>query len=271
MLLLVAGKGLLLSCLIERRRNILSQTKVEMNPSFKVFSNSKYNPVESLYAPAKINVLKSAPLHVKMPGFSSRAEKEDGRVRDEDDGDKDDQDYYVDIPTNIESKWNAHIPVKIKRWEVVKGKHKHVEETRLIRLSVESDFDRPFPQSHKIVLMDPVDDIFFHWTLNLTTFTFKSMAEQMKWKFNPQAGDGFKETFRRFAALIQQCGNDIVRQPSSHYATIHIIPNDSLATLVFGQSVNGYRNVDLLALDFIESTWTDIKRDISEFSKDILV
>ena len=178
------------------------------NPSFKVFSNSKYNPIESLYAPEKINVLKSKPVHIKMDGFSCRACASDT------DSELKVENNLIDTE-NVEYKWSVHIPIKIKQWLADgKGKHVHNEETRLIRLSVESDFDRPFPQSHKIVLMDPVDDIFFHWTFNLTTFTFQSMAQQMKWKFPPQAGDGFKETFRRFAALIQQCGNDIVRNPS---------------------------------------------------------
>ena len=255
-----------------------------MNPSFKLFSNSKYNPIESLYAPEKINVLKSKPVHVKMEGLgraSSPLSK--SKTADNDYGEVNIESNFI-YSENIESKWSIHIPIKIKQWQLDgKGKHVHLEETRLIRFSVESDFDRPFPQSHKIVLMDPVDDIFFHWTFNLTPFTFQSMAQQMKWKFPPQAGDGFKETFRRFAALIQQCGNDIVRNPSryshhsstflflSHYATINIIPNQSLATLVFGQCVNGYRNIDFLALDFIESCWTDVKKDLSNFSKDILV
>lgn len=160
----------------------------------------------------RMNALNGRPIHVKLPEFSTRLSKDKVQDQDEEtDGIR--APFELQLPKSNEERWNIHIPMTITRLSIdSEGSNRISTEKRLIRLSVESDFDRPFPQSHKIVLMDPVEDIFFHWSLHLTPFTFKSLMTQQKWKFPQMAGNGFTETFRRFAALIRQCGNDVLRK-----------------------------------------------------------
>lgn len=173
-------------------------------------------------------------------------------------------------PADI-SKWNIQIPCKVQFWLKVDGKLLGREETRSIRLSVESDFDKPFPQSHKITISDQVSDLFFHYTCNLTPFTFQSLAVEQKWKFPQMAGDAFDETFRRFSYLVQQCGNGVARNPASRGAILRINEETKIATLNFHEIINGYRSIDLLSLDLIESPWQSVKDDIATFSSELLV
>jgi hypothetical protein len=185
-----------------------------MNAAFDLLPVSDYAPIQSLNAP-KNKTLQSTPIYGILPSFSVRSsQKTEG--------------FDVDFPDelevapaqSLESKWNAHLNIKLKSWIKQDGKQVGREDTRSIRLSLQSDFDRPFPQSHKIVLMDPIDDIFFHcisWifdclgTLNLNPFTYQSFAKQMKWKAD------YKETFRGFALLIQKCANNVIHHPLQYF------------------------------------------------------
>lgn len=65
--------------------------------------------------------------------------------------------------------------------------------------------------------------------------------------------------------------NDFSSCLCRNHATIQISPDNSLATLIFHETINDYRSVDVLSLDFIESPWSDIKRDIASFTADVLV
>lgn len=169
----------------------------------------------TFYAPEATRIASSNPIHVKLPEFSMRLSKDKIQDRDEEaDGQR--EPIELRVPDSIESRWNIHIPMTITRYLASDGRKRVHSEKRLIRLSVESDFEKPFPQSHKIVLMDPVDDIFFHWTLHLTPFTFKSMASRMNWTYPQMAGNAFTETFRRFASLVRQCGNDVQRKQNTY-------------------------------------------------------
>ncbi|KAJ3303239.1 hypothetical protein HDV03_004066 [Kappamyces sp. JEL0829] len=221
-----------------------------MNAAFQITPHPKHQPIQSLFPPDKTTAVSSSkPCHAKIPDFSTRSKL---AGHDEDEATFLLQELDLKSSKCVDSRWNVHLPITISRDVVADGKPVSREESRSVRISIDSKFDCPFPQSHKIVLMDPVDDIFFHWTLNLTPFTYQSMAKQRKWSFPHMAGDGFRETFRRFSATLQTT------------------PDNSLATLTFKESVNGYRIVELLQLDFIPSPWSELKRDVEEFTTEIL-
>jgi hypothetical protein len=239
--------------------------------------------IKSFYNPILPRVARSTPLRAKLVGFSSRmVEPEEEDNVDEIDSERNCYSkVFPRIEDQIDTRWTAHIPITIRRWLNVNGKRRNVCETRLIRIAIESDFDRPFPQSHRFSLMDPLDDIFFHWTLNLTPFTYKSLAMQMKWVYPDNDKDAFKDTFRQFAALIQQCANNVLKNQTTyerfhstnlrHSATMQINADDALATVTFQETINGYRTVDIISLDFIESPWSAVEHDVRNFTKEVMV
>ncbi|KAI8895978.1 hypothetical protein BC833DRAFT_622563 [Globomyces pollinis-pini] len=170
----------------------------------------------------------------------------------------------LDYPKLQDCKWSLDIPVIVRQH---KSQNARVQT---VRMTIESDFECEYPQSHKIKMLDPLNDLFFHWTFNCTPFTYRTLVGEMKWILPSTADDAFQDTFRRFGYLIQDCANKVSRQPNRYQANIHVTADNEMATLVFTELVNGYRTIELLSLPFLQSSWIDIQADIRWFTSKLM-
>jgi hypothetical protein len=226
-----------------------------MNGAFQLLEQRTPIPLQNMYPPYH-NHMKGIVKNVPFPACSTRIPIEKAAT----DPDFEFNSVQVD-QRKQENKWVLDIPVLI-----IGEKMTSDGRNALLQITVESDFHRSFPQSHKISLVDPTDDIFFHWTFSCTPFTYKSLSKQMKWSFPQTAGSAYQEHFKTFASLLQQCAKDTLLFPD-RYRAIVVIQSESMATLIFREIVHNYRKIDLLTLDFIPSPFSDIKRDVTEFTK----
>ncbi|KAJ3325858.1 hypothetical protein HDV06_002243 [Boothiomyces sp. JEL0866] len=233
-----------------------------MNTLFEVQPIQKVLPIQSLYPPKSVTVPGSKISNETISAFSTRIKEEELN-----------EDLLPEqIPTsNIynNSKWTLDIPVIVRRLQVQNGKQIPIEYQKHVRLIIISEFEKPFPQAHKIVVMDPIDDIFFHWTFSCNPFSFKSILKQMKWKLPALAGNGFQETFRRFGYMIQQIANGVVSQPNAFKAVIQVSSNQQVASLKFFEIVKEYRKIELVEIEFTPSAWNDVKSNILEYTSSI--
>lgn len=165
--------------------------------------------------------------------------------------------------------WKIDIPITVTGFS--KDKNERVEELRTVRLQITSELDKPYPQSHQIVIMDIVEDIFFHWTFNCNPFTFKSLAKRMNWILPQVAGDQFYETFKRFGYLIRECSKNVAMDPARYSAQFCVSPDKEIGTLLFNEIINEYRCVELISIDFIPTEWDKIKHDVLQYTGSVQV
>jgi hypothetical protein len=75
-----------------------------------------------------------------------------------------------------------------------------------LRVILENNLARPFPQSHRIIITCPTEDIFFHWVFECTPFSFKTLVQTLKWDLTPSELEaefvGFGDTLKK---CISQC------------------------------------------------------------------
>ncbi|KAJ3277199.1 hypothetical protein HDV01_000251 [Terramyces sp. JEL0728] len=233
-----------------------------MNPLFEVQPIHKVLPLQSIYPPKPVVVPGSKLSNEPVSFFSSRVKSEEIE-----------HELHPEIGISSTlfnaNRWTLDIPVIVQKLEIKNGQQVPVEYQKHVRLILVSEFDKPFPQAHKIIIMDPIDDIFFHWTFNCNPFSFKTILKQMKWKLPSLAGNGFQETFRRFGYMVQQISNSVVNNPNSFKAVMQISSNEQLATLKFSEIVKEYRKIELMELELTPSEWTEVKKDILEYTKSI--
>ncbi|KAJ3260261.1 hypothetical protein HK103_000896 [Boothiomyces macroporosus] len=233
-----------------------------MNSLFEVQPIHKVLPIQSLYPPKPVTVPGSNLSNEHVSSFSTR-------ITEDEADDKVIQEQRPATSLYNHSRWTLDIPITIRQFTVQNGKQVPSEIQKTVRLIIISDFDRPFPQAHKIVIMDPIDDIFFHWTFNCNPFSFKSILKQMKWRLPTLAGNGFQETFRRFGYMIQQIANNVASNPNAFKAVLQVNPNQQVASLKLLEIVKEYRKIDLVEIEFTPSAWNDVKKDILDYTSTI--
>jgi hypothetical protein len=228
-----------------------------MNGVHKLIPQSKPMPLQNLNPPKPIEVLESKVIYTSLPPFSTRVREtklEDTLLEKQGI-----QDQLHEEPTK---NFRMDIPALVVGRKVrYDGPTK---ENALVRITIDSFFE-DYPQSHKISLFDPTEDVFFHWTFHCSPFTFKTLAKQMKWDLDTKT---LQNQFKEFGDVIKKCVNDIISLPDRFRATFAIY--GSIGTLTFTEIVNHYRKIDLISIDFVPSSFSDIKRDVTEFTAGIL-
>eukprot|EP00842_Homolaphlyctis_polyrhiza_P006219 jgi/Hompol1/6599/HPOL_001396-RA len=132
----------------------------------------------------------------------------------------------------------------------------------MLRMMVYPLTGKPFPQCHKVVLTSPLEDSFFHWTFLCTPFSFRSLVRNMRWDMPEMAGDSESQAFDQFGKTVRDRVSECAMMPERFVARLSIDRTQSCAVLKFSEVVKEYRRIDLLALEFRPSDWTDIVNDV---------
>lgn len=179
-----------------------------MNSVFQLRQRPVYSRIQTLQPPESRCKLQPVPpsSSSNKPSFCQRV-----TIGAENDGDR-----FLRNETCPEAEtagstpsWSLDVPVVTTRFE----SGSRVETAPALRFTVDSNFDRPFPQSHTITVCDPAD-LFFHWSFVCTPFTYSSLVKRMRWDFGATVGDGFLDAFQRFSFLLHDCLNNVSRHPS---------------------------------------------------------
>lgn len=127
-----------------------------------------------------------------------------------------------------------------------------------LRIVVDSNMNCPFPQSHRVMISCPLDDIFFHWTYLCTPFSYKSLVKRMDWTMAQTAGDAVDSSFRNFGHVLMSCAIQSARYPDTMKVKLILDRENSVAQLAFTEVVQSYRKIQLLVLDFVPSEYFTI-------------
>ncbi|KAI8906888.1 hypothetical protein EDD86DRAFT_256250 [Gorgonomyces haynaldii] len=133
---------------------------------------------------------------------------------------------------------------------------------RVVRLRMMLETKKTHPQSHRVIVTAPLDDIFFHWTFHCTVFSFKTLVKRMEWDFDQTAGNPFEEAFQRFGHTLKDLVHQIHMHPNRFQAILHVDTLNQVATLKMTETIQEYRKLHLLTLEFLPSDWQSIKRDV---------
>ncbi|KAI9203831.1 uncharacterized protein BJ171DRAFT_582599 [Polychytrium aggregatum] len=133
------------------------------------------------------------------------------------------------------------------------------EQTLPVRINVFPPASETFPKRHVVTLASPTTDIFFHWTLEMTPFSFRTYIQSQGWRLDPhemeEAFDGFGETI---CDRVREC----LVCPKRFGVYLQINNVDRTATLTFFEVVLEYRRIKLMSVDFRETDWENISADI---------
>jgi hypothetical protein len=153
--------------------------------------------------------------------------------------------------------WAKDIPCMI-RDSPTSGKWRHCDDLRIV---LESNLNTTFPQSHRVMMSTPLEDLFFHWTFICSPFSFKTLAQKMKWEIANlhTAGDNYNEEFKKFGYTVKHCVEKCSRFPETAKAHLTIDTENGVAQLKFTEIVQKYRAIELLTLEFIPSDWNMLK------------
>lgn len=83
--------------------------------------------------------------------------------------------------------------------------------TAPMRVIIENNMNRPFPQSHKISLTMPTQDIFFHWDFECSHFSFKSLMSRMNWIADNELD--FQVKLSNFGQSVRKCLQNCASDP----------------------------------------------------------
>jgi hypothetical protein len=239
--------------------------RVRMNVAYQLLKPKEVNLIQSLYPPKPVKVYAGKVLSTELPNKFATLILDDQKLTP--------QVNEFELPHEMaeirESSWKLDIPITVQGYET--SSKSHEENQKIVRFHISSELDRPYPQSHKIILMDVIEDIFFNWTFNLTPFTYKSMMKRMKWSLPETAGDQFHETFKRFGYVIRECIRNVSIDPTRYIAKLMVSPDKAIATLIFYEIVNDYRSMELISMDFLPTAWSLIKNHVISFTGNVQV
>jgi hypothetical protein len=228
-----------------------------MDGVYKLIPQSRPMPLQNLDHPKPLPVLESKVIHTPLTPFSTRVtQSRVGNIEFET------PELEEQLPEEPTKNFRMDIPALIVGRKV--RSDGPTKENALVRISIDSLFEM-YPQSHKLTLFDPKEDVFFHWTFHCSPFTFKTLAKQMKWNLDSKS---LQNQFKEFGNIIKKCVNDIIALPDRFRATFAIYGN--IGTLTFTEIVNHYRKIDLISIDFVPSAFSDIKRDVTEFTTGVM-
>lgn len=236
-----------------------------MNAAYQLLKPKEVNPIQSVYPPKPVDVYSGKVLSTDLPNKFATLILDDQKLASQ----PDEFELPHEVAEMHDSNWKLDIPITVQGYET--SSKSQEQNQKLVRFHISSELDKPYPQSHKIILMDVIEDIFFNWTFNLTPFTYKSMMKRMKWSLPETAGDQVIETFKRFGYVIRECIRNVSIDPTRYIAKLMVSPDKAIATLLFYEIVNDYRCIELISIDFLPTAWSLIKNHVIRFTGNVQV
>ncbi|TPX32299.1 hypothetical protein SmJEL517_g04558 [Synchytrium microbalum] len=131
----------------------------------------------------------------------------------------------------------------------------------LCRIRIHPLSNTPFPQSHRIVMSMPLDNVLELWQFSCDPFSFRTLVNEHEWDL---PGRDSEIVFEDFGGFLMRRIEDCVGNEARFTATVTIDSGCNDACLSFEEIVHGYRTVSLLKLNFRPVPWDHVVKDIKQ-------